>query len=60
MIWFWRIGIVFSPFASISFARGGDSIYGPYDLWFERIIWPIYWAETKPYKFMGFRYMKWL
>lgn len=56
MFWIWRIGIVFSPFAASSFARGCTSFEGPYDLWFERRCWPVYWAVTPPYKWCGFRW----
>jgi len=55
MFWIWRIGIVFSPFTASTFARG-ENTYGPYKLWFERIWWPIYWAVTPPYKFVGWRW----
>lgn len=54
MFWIWKIGFVFWPLGS--FARGAESIYGPYDLWFERKWWPIYWAVTPPYKFAGWRW----
>ena len=48
---FWRIGFGF--FMANSFARG-DSVYGPYDLWFERKFLFVYWAVTQPNRLCGY------
>lgn len=50
-IWYGNYGVCL--YASRSFARGFESEYGPYDLWFERLCWPIYKAVTPPFKSFG-------
>lgn len=42
IVWYKKFGIGF--FAPETLARGGGSIYGPYDRWFERKFLCFYWS----------------
>lgn len=53
IIWFFNLGIVFSPFAGSVITRGPITADAPYTLWFTQKLGPIYWANTKPPRWIG-------
>lgn len=46
--WYKNFGICFYGPASFARYKDEEHFYGPYELWFERKLWPFYWAQTPP------------